>query len=74
MAVCGRMKSFRGVCRTINKDFFDGVGGHRSPGGLSAKMILSSTSRGAVRSLRINALLEHHSPNSTLVNQPVLRP
>lgn len=25
MLVCGKMKSFRGVCRTINKDFYDGV-------------------------------------------------
>lgn len=25
MLVCGRMKSFRDVCRTINKDFYDGV-------------------------------------------------
>lgn len=25
MLVCGRMKSFRAVCRTINKDFYDGV-------------------------------------------------
>ncbi len=25
MAICGEMKSFRAVCRTINKDFYDGV-------------------------------------------------
>ena len=25
LAVCGKLKSFRGACRVLNKDFFDGV-------------------------------------------------
>ena len=25
LAVCGRLKSFRGACRVLNKDFYDGV-------------------------------------------------
>ena len=25
LAVCGKLKSFRGACRVLNKDFYDGV-------------------------------------------------
>ena len=66
MLVCGKMKSFRGVCRTINKDFYDGVV-DTAPlvGFLLMIPIFNKSAELCVP--YFNALLGGIIPNSTLV-------
>ena len=66
MLVCGKMKSFRGVCRTINKDFYDG-GVDTAPlvGFLLMIPIFNKSAELCVP--YFNALLGGIIPNSTLV-------
>lgn len=66
MLVCGRMKDFRQVCRTINKDFYDGVV-DTAPlvGFLLMIPIFNKAAELCVP--YFNALLGNVIPNSTLV-------
>ena len=66
MLVCGKMKSFRGVCRTISKDFHDGVV-DTAPlvGFLLMIPIFNKSAELCVP--YFNALLGGIIPNSTLV-------
>lgn len=66
LAVCGRLKSFRGACRTLNKDFFDGVVDTAPLVGFLL-MIPMFNKAAELCVPYFNALLGNVIPNSTLV-------
>ena len=66
MAICGKLKSFRGACRVFNKDFFDGVVDTASLVGFL--LIVPMFNKAAELCIPyFNVLLGGIVPNSTLV-------
>ena len=66
LAVCGRIKTFRDTCRTVNKDFFDGVVDTAPLVGFM--LMIPMFSKAAELCVPyFNALLGNIIPNNTLV-------